>query len=97
MSRILKLIQAADALKRHTNKQLIPSFIFQNADGSYTADARLWSGRPHEPLDIHKSRHDTQEAALNAIDELAQKYPPEQPVPVFLGEELLDDSGTVYG
>ena len=97
MSRILKLIQAAEQLKRHSDKQLIPSFIFKDVDGSFLADARLWSGRTGEPLDIRKSRHDTQEAALNAIDELAQKYPPEQPVPVFMGEELLDDCGTVFG
>lgn len=78
MSRVLKLIQTAQQLATPP-KYMIPSFIFKAEDGSddWIASARFWSGRPGEPLDIHKSRHKTLEEAQEAIERLAQRFPPE--------------------
>jgi hypothetical protein len=85
MSRVLKLIQAAQQIATPP-KYMIPSFIFRAEDGSgdWIASARFWSGRPGEPLDIHKSRHKTIDEAQAAIEQLAKQFPPEDAAPIIM-------------
>lgn len=87
MSRVLKLIQAAQQLTT-SPKYMIPSFIFRAEDGSgdWIASARFWSGKPGEPLDIHKSRHKTIGEAQAAIEQLAQQFPPQDEAPIIIDD-----------
>nr|WP_325297696.1 hypothetical protein [uncultured Dysosmobacter sp.] len=87
MKQVDRLLIEAKKIAGYTGPQLTLAMIEQ--DGiSWTAKAHLWDRIPGHPATVETTTHATQDAAVEHIRALAEKYPNSRDVTI-----IVDDVG----